>query len=206
MRILGSNKGAIEVLILANALAFIITLINQKWVFMNFALQPATVFVKPWTIVTNMFLHAGLGHIAFNMIALFFFGIYLEQLVGEERFLKIYLWGGVFASIAYVFTSIFFGLPSPTVFAVGASGAVFAIMGALVVLRPNMTILYNFFIPMPLWVWAIIYTIIAVPEMLYPVGSIAHNAHLGGMLAGYYFGKRIQAEGTGGGGYGYRFY
>lgn len=208
MRILGTKMGAVESLILANALAFIITLMNQKWMFLTFALQPVSVLLKPWTVLTNMFLHAGLSHIAFNMLGLFFFGLYLEQLTGERMFLKVYFWGGLFASIAYVLTSLFLGIPDPRVFAVGASGAVFAIMGALVVLKPNMTILYSFLIPMPLYVWVILYTIIAVPAMLSPVGNVAHNAHLGGLIAGYYLGKKIMKAKTidSGGEHGFRFY
>lgn len=189
MRILGENKGAVETLIAANILAFIIALINRQWLYEKFALQPSTVFAKPWTVISSMFLHAGFGHLIFNMIALFFFGLYLERVVGEENFVRVYLIGGVLASVAYVFTSLAFGIPQPYVYAVGASGAVFAVMGALAVLRPNITVLVYFLFPMPLYVLMILYVIISVPALLHPIGNVAHNAHLGGLVAGYLFGR-----------------
>jgi membrane associated rhomboid family serine protease len=179
----------------------------REWVFTTLALKPATVLLKPWTLVTSMFVHADVSHLLFNMISLLFFGLYLERLLGEKEFLKIYFIGGVFASVSYVITSLLFGIPHPNVYGVGASGAIFAIMGTLVVLRPNMTILYNFLFPMPLYVWVILYTVIAVPSM-FAGGPVAHNAHLGGLLAGYFFGKYYKPwiPEEGGGTYGYRFY
>ena len=206
MRILGVYKGAIEVLIAANVMVYIFEWAARGWIFTTLALQPATVLVKPWTLVTSMFVHADVSHLLFNMISLLFFGLYLERLLGEREFLNIYFIGGIFASISYVATSLLFGIPHPNVYGVGASGAIFAIMGTLVVLRPNMTILYSFLFPMPLYVWAILYAVIAVPAMLAP-GTVAHNAHLGGLVAGYVFGKYFQSRvpGEGGRTYGFRF-
>jgi len=209
MRVFGENRGAIETLIGANIIAFVAVLVAQTWMYENFALQAGRVFARPWTILSSMFLHAGFGHLIFNMIALFFFGLYLERVVGEEGFLRVYFIGGAFASIAYVFTSLLFGLPAPHVYAVGASGAVFAVMGALTVLRPHTTVLVYFIIPMPLYVLMILYVLMSVPAMLHPIGNVAHNAHLGGIIAGYFFGKyfkeRLAPQHPQDGMYGYRF-
>jgi len=163
--------------------------VGRDWVYKNFALQAATVFARPWTLISSMFLHAGFGHLIFNMIALFFFGLYLERLVGEENFLRVYFIGGAFASLAYVFTSLVLGIPHAYVYAIGASGAVFAVMAALSVLRPNTTVLVYFLFPMPLWVLMVLYVAMSVPAMFSPVGNVAHNAHLGGLIAGYLFGR-----------------
>ena len=179
---------SIETLILANAMVFILILALPGPIFGLFALQPISVLAKPWTIVTNMFLHAGFEHILFNMIALFFFGIYLERIIGTKEFMKVYFIGGIFASLSYVFTSFVFNIPPPNVPAVGASGAIFAVMGALVVLRPKITIFVNFFFPMPLYIWAILYTLYSLPAMFIISGNIAYNAHLGGLIAGLIFG------------------
>lgn len=209
MKILGVHKGAVETLIGASILGFIVRLVAGRWTFENFALRAATVFTKPWTLISSMFLHVGFSHLIFNMIALFFFGLYLERVVGEENFLRVYFMGGAFASIAYVFTSLLFNVPAPHVYAVGASGAVFAVMGALTVLRPNMTVLVYFLIPMPLYVLMILYVIMSVPALLYPIDNVAHNAHLGGLVAGYLFGRyfkdKIQSQTDQTRMYGYRF-
>jgi membrane associated rhomboid family serine protease len=210
MMVFGQHKGAVETLIIASILAFIVTLVVGSWVYTNFALKPSTVFAKPWTIVSSMFMHSGFGHLIFNMIALFFFGIYLERVIGEENLLRVYFLGGAFASVAYVITSLVLRIPPPYVDAVGASGAIFAVMGALVVLRPNITVYIYFIFPMPLYVFMIIYVFMTVPELLNPVDNIAHNAHLGGLLAGLLFGNYFkerlgQYPGCGGGMYGCRF-
>jgi len=203
------NKDPVQVLIATNILVFMIELVNTNWVIENFGLQPASILQSPWTVLTSMFIHADFMHILYNMFALFMFGLYLERIIGEKWFLRVYFIGGLFASLSYLFTSLAFGIPNPAVYAVGASGAIFAVMGALVILRPNMTILFNFFIPMPLYIWAIMYVIIALPSMFSPIGGIAHNAHLGGLVAGilfgYYFRKRtheVYVHDS----YGYRFY
>jgi len=178
----------IETIILINAIIFILTLAIPGIIFGLFALQPISVISRPWTLVTNMFVHAGFEHILFNMIALFFFGIYLERLIGVREFLKVYFIGGIFASLSYVFTSFLFHIPPPDVPAVGASGAIFAVMGALVILRPKIVIFVNFLFPLPLYIWVILYTLYSLPAMFMTSGTIAYNAHLGGLLAGIIFG------------------
>lgn len=191
---MGFRFKVMESLILANALLFFLALIAPAFTYRQLALTPATVLWKPWTLLTSMFIHAGFNHILFNMIALFFFGMYLERLVGEEEFFKVYFGGGLVASLAYVFTSLFLGIPAPIVPAVGASGAVFAVMGTLVVLRPNTRILIYFLFPLPLYVFALLYGLFALSSMFSTMGSVAHNAHLGGLIAGlaygYYLKKR----------------
>jgi hypothetical protein len=196
MRIFGYDFDVVEMLIAANVIVFLITFYNPVWIYNNFSLLPDAITRQPWTILTSMFLHAGVSHILFNMIALFFFGLYLERLVGENDFLKIYFLGGLFAGLAYLFTSLFFDIPRPDVSAVGASGAIFAVMGALVVLRPRLLI-FVYFVPMPLYIYAILYTLWALYEMASTAGiagGIAHNAHIGGLLAGLYFGTRLKKK------------
>ncbi len=194
MRVFGYDYDVVETLIAVNVIVFLITYYNPVVIYDNFSLLPDAITKQPWTIITSMFLHADPTHILFNMIALFFFGLYLEKLVGENDFLKVYFLGGIFASIAYLITSLMFNIPRPDVPAVGASGAIFAVMGALVVLRPRLLI-FVYFIPMPLYIYAVLYTLYALFEMGTTsgiAGGIAHNAHLGGLLAGLYFGVRYK--------------
>jgi len=179
----------IDYLIAANAFVFLLTLTFPP-LFRFLELTPSKVLFMPWTLITCMFVHAGFTHIFFNMIALFFFGSYLERITSTRDFLKVYFIGGVFAGLVYVFTSPLLGTVNTP--AVGASGAIFAIIGAMVVLRPNMTIYMNFFIPMPLWMFAAFYTVMALGSIGSGMGGIAENAHLGGLVAGLVFGRLLK--------------
>ncbi|MFH0862093.1 MAG: rhomboid family intramembrane serine protease [Candidatus Altiarchaeota archaeon] len=184
----------IEYIILANALMFIAQLAYGRAASEYFALTPAYVFQMPWTILTSMFMHAGFEHILMNMFfGVFMFGSYLQQIIGEREFTNVYFLGGLAASLFYVAVSLVFGLPNPLVSAVGASGAVFAIVGALIVLQPNMKIYLYFLFPMPLWVFGLLYmlySIVAIPTQL--SGGTAVTAHVGGLVAGLMMGKLLQ--------------
>ncbi|MCX6695379.1 MAG: rhomboid family intramembrane serine protease [Candidatus Altiarchaeota archaeon] len=183
---------AIEYIILANALVFFATFIAPKIVGSLMVLQPITVLHQPWTLLTTMFVHADFSHILFNMIGLFFFGTYLERIVGEKDFLKTYFIGGLFASLAYTFISLGFGIPDPKTIAIGASGAVSALIGALIMLRPNLTVYLYFLFPMPLWIFGTVFVL--MEPFLFPNASIAYTAHISGLIAGlafgYYFKKK----------------
>ncbi len=184
----------IEYLVLANALMFIVSIAAPATVIRYLAVTPAHVFEMPWTLITNMFIHADLTHIFFNMFfGVIMFGGYLEGIIGEKEFIKTYFIGGVTAALFYVFFSLVFWIPHPLTPAVGASGAVFAAIGALVVLRPNMKIYLYFFFPMPLYVFAGLYTLyglFAIPTSM--GGDVAVTAHLGGLLAGLVMGYMME--------------
>lgn len=143
--------------------------------------QRASLAARPWTMVTSMFTHAGFGHIFTNMLTLYFFGSYLIQLIGGRNFLIVYFAGGILGNILFL-------LLSPAL-AIGASGAVFAVGGALTVLQPKLRVfIFPIPVPIPLWVAVIGGFLI----MLLP--GIAWQAHLGGLVlglvAGYFFRRR----------------
>ena len=173
------------VLIIINILLFIATVINPKIPYL-LGLQPALVQTRPWTLVTSLFIHAGLWHLFANMITFYFFGRYLASLVGGRKFLIVYFGGGILGSILVVFLA-------PPFLAVGASGAVFALGGALAAMRPKVPVLvFPIPAPIPLWV-AVIggFIILTIVSRFLP---IAWQAHLGGLVfglvAGYFFRKR----------------
>ena len=80
-----------------------------------------------WQMVTNMFTHVDLWHVALNMMALFIFGPALERIMGRVRFLAVYFVGGLAASVTV------FWLSNPDSGTLGASGALYAVLGALIV-------------------------------------------------------------------------
>ncbi len=159
---------------------FMVTVIFPKLIFF-LGLQPVGLLSRPWTIVTSMFIHAGLWHIAANMLTLYFFGNYVSRLVGDRRFLTVYFGGGILGNILFVL------LAPPFAIGVGASGAVFALGGALTVMRPKLRV-FVFPIPVPLPLWA---AVIGGFIILSFLPFIAWQAHLGGLIfgliAGYMF-------------------
>lgn len=139
----------------------------------------------PWQVITYGFLHGGLLHIGFNMLALYMFGGQIEHVFGSKRFLIYYL-GCVFAAaLTQLAMSAISGGPAlPTV---GASGGVFGLLLAYGLFFPKRTVLLIFPpIPMPAWLFVTLYGLI---ELYLGVtgtqAGVAHFAHLGGMLGGY---------------------
>jgi len=171
-----------------NFLVFIVTSFSDS-AFVFLGLQPAAFLNRPWTLLTNIFVHAGFWHILGNMITLFFFGRFFARLVGDGRFLLVYFGGGILGSIFFLILG-----PSYSI-AVGASGAIFALAGALVVMMPNMKVLVYFIVPMPLWLVVLLFFIIW-PFIFGLSLNIAWQAHLGGLIAGliagYFFKKNMR--------------
>src|SRR3954462_3113225 len=93
----------VKFLLIANVILFFVQNTMAGFTEM-FMLVPGAMFVRPWTIVTYMFLHAGITHIAFNMLGLYFFGPNVEARLGSNRFITLYMIGGVSgALLSWVF-------------------------------------------------------------------------------------------------------
>ncbi|MEL7563020.1 rhomboid family intramembrane serine protease [Dehalogenimonas sp. 4OHTPN] len=161
------------VLIGLNVVFFLLTT-GSDALLIRLAISPATFLSEPWTAITSMFVHAGLSHLLFNMLALYFFGSYLTQIVGERQMLAVYFIGGIVGSL-------FFWLLGPSNgLAVGASGAIFALGGALAVLRPmTKVIIFPIPIPLPLWV-----AVIGGGLLISLAANVAWESHLGGLITG----------------------
>ena len=147
-----------------------------------FVLDPATLAQHPWTLITSMFLHGGAIHIFFNAFALFTFGPYLERIIGSMRFLAVYFASGLAGGIAYAATYWFHLVPA-SIPALGASGAIFGVLGAVAVLRPNLQILM-WFVPMPMRVAALVWVALSLWQTADVSSGIAGAAHLGGLVVG----------------------
>ncbi len=177
--------GPILVLIGINLLVFILTEFVDPGLIRTLGLQPAALAERPWTIVTNLFVHGGLGHILANMITLFFFGSYLMGMAGQMRFLLVYFLGGLTGNVFYIF------LADPMVIGIGASGAVFAVGGALVILSPSIRV-FVFPLPVPIPLWLAVLGAFFILN-LFP--QVAWQAHAGGLLfglAGGFIMKRVR--------------
>lgn len=182
------NLGPIGFLIVANLIVFLATSVRPQLIRL-LGLQPASFLEMPWTMLTNLFVHAGMWHIFTNMLTLYFFGSYLISLVGEKRFFIIYFLGGIAGNIVYLL------LASPFSIAVGASGAVFAVAGALTVMKPRLPV-FIFPIPVPIHLWV---AVIGGFVLLSFSPLVAWQAHLGGLVFGLITGYFAQRKG-------YRFY
>ncbi len=173
----------ILILVIINFVILFATFIRSELIYL-LGFQPAAFFSRPWTVVTAMFVHTGFWHIFANMLTLYFFGSYFSRLVGRDKFLLVYFAGGIVGNL------LFWALASPFAVAVGASGAVFALAGGLVVMRPKLpVIIFPIPLPIPLWV-----AVIGGFLLLSFMPLVAWQAHLGGLIvgliAGYIFGRR----------------
>lgn len=135
-------------------------------------------------MITGGFVHVGIGHLAFNMITLFFFGPLLEQILGPVGFLLLYFG----AELAAHALTLVIHRDSPNYAAVGASGAISGVVFAFCLFFP-FELLYIFFaIPMPAIVFAVLYVAGSIYAMRQKdegmTGGIAHEAHLGGAIGG----------------------
>jgi len=162
--------------------------VNQYYSFI-----PTAWLERPWTFVTSIFLHGDLSHLFFNMLALFLFGIYLEPRIKTRHFFLIFFLAGILGNFAYLVFS--FGSTIP---AIGASGAIFGILGTLAILFPGLIIWFGY-IPMPAIFAALIWGIISFLDFFGPPTGIVNEAHLAGLffgvLYGFYLRRKIKKVG-----------
>jgi len=181
----GFRMGLILWLITINLLMFVLTALaaitGRVSLVSLLGVRGATFLSQPWTLFTAMWLHGSFWHILANMITLHFFGTYLSKLVGNRKFLAVYLIGGVVGNLLFALIAPSFAT------AIGASGAIFAAGGALAMMRPK-TPVYVFPIPAPI---PLIGAVIGGFVVLSFFPGIAWEAHLGGLIvgliAGYFF-------------------
>ena len=184
----GNNLNPIWVIIGLNLIVLIIANVSDDAV-LRLGLYPDLFWSRPWTIITAMFTHVDIWHFIFNMLTLFFFGRFLIMLVGQNWFLLVYFIGGIVGNILFLTLESLVGDPLIILIAIGASGAIYAIAGALVVMVPNIRVALWGIIPMPLWV-----AILVVGVILSFLPGVAWQAHLGGLavglITGYYFRRK----------------
>ena len=154
-----------------------------------FALWPPGIIdgpsFEPWQLLTYGFLHGGLTHLAFNMLALYMFGSDIERLFGSRFFLQYYLACVIAAALAHLAVTEFAGMPPmPTV---GASGGMFGLLLAFGWFFPQRRVILLIPpIPLPARVFVTVYGLLElVLGVTGTARGVAHFAHLGGMLGGW---------------------
>jgi membrane associated rhomboid family serine protease len=150
-----------------------------------------------WTWLTSIFAHGGFAHIAFNSIALYFFGPVVERYLDTKRFTALFIGAGVIAGLAQIGSTLLTMGPTGAG-VVGASGAIMGVLGVLTVLNPKLKVYLYFIIPMPLWVLTFGFAAFSIVAGFGAAGggiiggNVAHLAHLAGLVIGLAYGVRVR--------------
>ena len=151
-----------------------------------------------WTFLTAPFLHAGPEHLILNAIALFFFGKAAEAELGSKKTIFLYLGAMIVGNLAVLGATIVGIMPAgvPTI---GASAAIFGLMGAAMLIKPLEFVFYPYLIPVPLILVAILYTLFNIAEFITVLAThaetnIAYAAHLGGLAVGMLVGFKVDGS------------
>ena len=193
---------SVQVLILANVMAFVVQLLLDIPFGSVYALEPGGETLLTWTgystgrflagwvwlPLTYMFIHAGLSHLFFNMLFLYFFGPNIERLLGTRQFIRFYLFCGVVGVLANLV--VFYTLGGRDVSVIGASGAIMGVLIAFAMVEPDRQVFLIPF-PFPITVRAMVIIIIALNLLTAAGGGSGTSVatHLGGMAAGYIYMK-----------------
>lgn len=189
-RYLFSHLSAVGWLLIANGAVFVAWLIlGPRGTFMvshfTASLDGVVAHLRLYTLVSSAFSHAGLWHLAFNMLFLVWFGRELETIYGPRDLIFLYLLCGTVASAAHLATCLYQGYDAPVL---GASGSVMGVMAACACLFPDRPVNLWGLLTIPLKWLAIGYVALDVLSVAGgQMTGIANMAHLGGAAAGYLF-------------------
>jgi len=177
-----SVSGAILAICVA---VYLISLILPGLVYGYLALNPDYLLQRPWTLITHMFVHASFDHLFWNMLFLFFFGMELERRVGEGKFLQIFMLSGIVAALAQLLVS--------HASLVGASGALYGVLGCLAIIAPEIRVLIFFMIPLSIRAAVVLFALVDFLS-IGSADNIAHMAHITGLLVGLAYGYSMKNQ------------
>jgi membrane associated rhomboid family serine protease len=135
------------------------------------------------TIITSGFIHGDVGHLLFNSLTFFFFGPPLEQRIGTPKFVALYFIGLIVSSLGTVYKQ----RNNPDYAALGASGAILAVLFAFIVYYPTQNLYLFFALPIPAVVFAFGYLAYSWWASKNKRDNINHDAHLDGAITGLIF-------------------
>ena len=196
----GLMTPVVKALILTNVGVFLVTALIPSafgWLSYLLGLTPRLTVTRLmlWQPFTYMFLHGGVGHILFNMLILWMFGVQLERLWGSRFFLRYYFVAGLGAAIVTVAVSLLpfsFSTATYATITIGASGAIYGLLMAFAMYYPETPILMFFLFPVPAKYFVMILGAIAFISTPRYGDGIGHITHLGGLLAGYLYLSRLR--------------
>ncbi len=175
---------AVKGLLIANGVLFVLQLLVGWKVIAALGLVPALVLrrLAVWRLLSYMFLHGGLLHLAFNMFVLWMFGSEIERYWGRHRFLFYYFITGLGAGLCAVALE-----PNSLRPVIGASGAIFGLLVAFALMFPSRVVYVFMLFPMRAKYFVILLGVFELILSLDRSGGVSHFAHLGGLLTGYVF-------------------
>jgi membrane associated rhomboid family serine protease len=187
----GPISTALKVLIGVNVVMFLATTFIQG-LQIQLGLVPMWVLRewRVWQLVTYMFIHAGLFHIVFNMLALWMFGTELERIWGTRFFLKFYFITGIGAGAMTIAISLLPFAATRQLYVsdiVGASGAIYGVLLAYALYFPDRKIYYMMLFPIPARIFVLIMGAVAFFSSLSEIGGVANATHLGGLLVAWVY-------------------
>ena len=174
-------SNAAVVIAVINIIAFgAVTFLFPRLLYV-FSMIPSFVLYRHWywQFFTYMFMHGGIWHLLFNMLALFMFGSPVERKIGTREFVLFYLLVGTLSGIA---SYLFFYFTGQNIMLLGASGAVYGVMLLFSVFFPNAGVLLFGVIPMRASTLVLLYFCIEFFGSIFSTGSVAHATHLFGLL------------------------
>jgi membrane associated rhomboid family serine protease len=191
----GRITPAVKILLITNVVVFLVSQIVP--IVLRLGLAPSMFFEQMalWQPVTYMFLHGGIGHILFNMLSLWMFGTDLEARWGTRFFTKYYFVTGIGAAATTLLWSV---MPLPYADAIyysmtiGASGAIYGVLLAYGMEFPHRTILLLIFPVQARYYVMIAAAIVLLSSIGAGGGGVAHTAHLGGLVVGYFYLKGLR--------------
>ena len=174
-------------LIIINVIFYLATRLNQGYMYSTFALfYPTTPWFKPWQVVSYMFMHGGFWHLFFNMYSLYIFGMAVERILGQKKYLILYFLAGLGAAAAQLGVQAL-DPAIQNVPTVGASGCIYGIIVAFAMIFPEAR-LTLIFPPVTLsakWMAIIFIGIELITGITGTQAGVAHFAHLCGALIGW---------------------
>jgi membrane associated rhomboid family serine protease len=152
---------------------------------------------KIWVFITSIFLHADPEQLVLNILALFFFGRVVELQLGRKKFMLIFFASAILGNLAFLLPS-FLGISSSGS-VIGASAAIFGLMGAAMLVKPLELVFYPYLIPIPLILVAVLYTLYNIASFLLVFvnleeSNIAYISHIAGLATGMLFGFREEGS------------
>ena len=160
--------------------------------FISLSSDPKALFVRPWTLISYAFFHNDFFHVLFNMLLLNFAGQLFVTFFTQKQVLGLYLASAIFSGFVYIFSYLVFpALSNQTVYLVGASGAIMAILVATATYQPMMEV--RLFLLGNIKLVYLVLALLVIDLIQLPMNNTGgHLAHIGGSIFGYLFVTQIR--------------